>query len=740
MISYFYNTIRAGLCIIFIFTGFYTHITAQTAEQYLTFGKSKKEKGFYVESIQDFNKAIELNNEMEEAYYQRGEANFSAHRYQEAKHDFIKAIGLAPEQFMSQYYLGLTYNALEEYQLAKTYFAKCLESDRNHVNAYVGRAISHLHSNFPKQALMDCQKALELFPNHAMAISVRGLVSLKEGNEKLAIEDLKKAMQLDPNDPKLHVNIAQYYQQTLQTEKAIEAYSEAIKIDANHQEAFYNRAILKLDLNNYQEAFKDAQKVIYNNKRFFKAYIIRGIASFNMNDYPKFEYDFNIYFQNADSQEDHYFVAQKVYQYTHDKKILAEAEKWMAKVVQKESNFKNNLLYAEILFSLNKTTLALEIADNASTLAKKERVDATQSMQLARKIRKETEDQTPPVIRVITPIATTRGVIVVESSDKVTIIGEATDDSGIEKVLINGNPARLSADGKFDGIAVLQQGENTIKIEAYDKRGNMATKTIPVESKALIANNNGTDNQTPELQTGGKNRALFFATNDYDSWGDLINPIHDAKVIAKDMQDIYAFETVVLENLTKEEVILTIKKYAKLSYESNDQLFVFFAGHGQYDEILKEGYVVTKDSKFNDETNGSYIAHSNIRTYINSIPCKHIFLTMDVCFGGTFDPMLSRGQESNFSKNVMELINRKLTYTTRRYLTSGGKEYVPDGKPGQHSPFVRRFLEALRTEGGSDRILTIDEILIHVTGVNPTPHTGEFGNNQPGSDFLFIAK
>ncbi|MBZ4171027.1 hypothetical protein JYG45_24325, partial [Escherichia fergusonii] len=74
------------------------------------------------------------------------------------------------------------------------------------------------------------------------------------------------------------------------------------------------------------------------------------------------------------------------------------------------------------------------------------------------------------------------------------------------------------------------------------------------------------------------------------------------------------------------------------------------------------------------------------------------------------------------------------------YLTSGGKEYVPDGRPGQHSPFARKFLEALSTYGGADRILTYKEILGVVESVIPEPRYGEFGDNQPGSDFIFIGR
>jgi hypothetical protein len=83
---------------------------------------------------------------------------------------------------------------------------------------------------------------------------------------------------------------------------------------------------------------------------------------------------------------------------------------------------------------------------------------------------------------------------------------------------------------------------------------------------------------------------------------------------------------------------------------------------------------------------------------------------------------------------------RKLTYKTRKYLTSGGKEYVPDGRPGMNSPFARKFLEALRGRGGKDLILSLIELNSYVETLKPQPRMGEFGDNAPGSDFVFIAR
>ena len=118
---------------------------------------------------------------------------------------------------------------------------------------------------------------------------------------------------------------------------------------------------------------------------------------------------------------------------------------------------------------------------------------------------------------------------------------------------------------------------------------------------------------------------------------------------------------------------------------------------------------------------------------------------MDVCFGGTFDPQMAtaghRGAMEMYADiSREEFIKRKSRYKTRLYLTSGGKEYVPDGRSGFHSPFARRLIEALRKYGGEDGVLTTSEILQYVEKVDPQPRFGEFGDNEPGSDFILISK
>lgn len=237
--------------------------------------------------------------------------------------------------------------------------------------------------------------------------------------------------------------------------------------------------------------------------------------------------------------------------------------------------------------------------------------------------------------------------------------------------------------------------------------------------------------------------ALIFVTDQYDNWNQLVNPVFDGRTIANELRTAFGFNTELIENPTQEEVFLKLRQYAERKYEQLDQLFIFFAGHGFYDELTKEGFLVTRQSLQVDPGRQTYIPHSRLQTLINNNPCEHIFLVMDVCFGGTFD-------ESAASRNVedqiygepsqSEIIIRKLQYKTRKYLTSGGKEYVSDGVAGKHSPFAKQFIEALQSRGGNDGILTLSELMTFVEKLKTAPQSGRFGADKLGSEFVFVVK
>lgn len=238
-----------------------------------------------------------------------------------------------------------------------------------------------------------------------------------------------------------------------------------------------------------------------------------------------------------------------------------------------------------------------------------------------------------------------------------------------------------------------------------------------------------------------KDYALLFATDRYDYWDDLVNPIDDAYAIGKTLEDKYGFQVEIVENASLEEVWEKLREYNERKFGPQDQLMLFFAGHGHYDESFGEGYVVASNSLNNDKARTSYISHNRLRGVVDNIPCEHILLTMDVCFGGTLDPRIARNRAlKNYEVSVSDMLIRKFQKKTRKYLTSGGKEYVSDGIPGKHSPFANKMLQALKSEGGDDKVLTMSEIQALMENLAQVPRFGAFGADEALSDFVFIAR
>jgi uncharacterized caspase-like protein len=247
----------------------------------------------------------------------------------------------------------------------------------------------------------------------------------------------------------------------------------------------------------------------------------------------------------------------------------------------------------------------------------------------------------------------------------------------------------------------------------------------------------------------GKDYALFFATGTYADKGfaELANPVRDAETLAGTLAEKYGFERPeVVANPKYVQILETLKRYKERQYADGDQLFIFFAGHGVYDEDVRDGFLAAADS-LSDAVPGSgnLLQFSNLRAIADNIPCKHVFLVIDACFSGTFDLRVAQaesraGPDPDIKKPEQEYVQAKMRYRTRKFLTSGRKETVSDGLPGEHSPFARALLEMLRDYSDRGRLLTFRKMIADLVQARPEPCSGTFGHDDPGSDFIFLPR
>src|SRR3990170_8184975 len=98
----------------------------------------------------------------------------------------------------------------------------------------------------------------------------------------------------------------------------------------------------------------------------------------------------------------------------------------------------------------------------------------------------------------------------------------------------------------------LMEGENLVEVVAENMDGQ---KTIS-QRKIHI----GTTSLADAIKLDRTDYALVFATDQYDNWGDLVNPVFDSKTISNELKTSYGFKVEMIENATQELVLKKLRE------------------------------------------------------------------------------------------------------------------------------------------------------------------------------------
>ncbi len=362
---------------------------------------------------------------------------------------------------------------------------------------------------------------------------------------------------------------------------------------------------------------------------------------------------------------------------------------------------------------------------------------ATSTRPISRKKPTAKADRTPPTIRITAP-SIARGMKKIQQEKMVQVRGQATDESGIFEILVNGQEASLDADGSFWAEVKLRVGENRIAVKATDMKDNSASTAFTVVRETgakappvvVVAKT-----KEPDLDFG-EYHALFIAVEDYAdrSITDLDFPVKDAESFRKVLHEEYRFEPqniTFLKNPSRKEIFSELRSLKKLG--KNDNLLIFYAGHGYWDEDAKQGYWLPSNASRDDES--EWISNSDIKDRIRSIKSRHTLLISDACFaGGIFKTRTAFSDASVSIQKIYEMPSRKA-------ITSGNLKEVPD-----QSVFIEYLVKRLK--GNQEPYLYSEKLYVSlkegVTNNSANHQTPLFGVIQgagdDGGDFIFVRR
>jgi hypothetical protein len=241
-----------------------------------------------------------------------------------------------------------------------------------------------------------------------------------------------------------------------------------------------------------------------------------------------------------------------------------------------------------------------------------------------------------------------------------------------------------------------------------------------------------------EASQMGKYYGLFIGIEKYQDKNikSLDKPVQDARELRKVLTDLYSFElenTYLLENPNLKDILDKLKEISQKA-TPNDNVLIFYAGHGKADTKAGVGYWLPGDARNDDES--SFFSNSVLRDYINRIDSKHTLVVADACFSGA----LFTTRSTSSMSNAPNIIKKMYSDNSRRAFTSTALTEAVD-----NSVFLEYIIRELRR---NKDIYLAAENLYHAVkenvinhGVNQNPQYGAInGTKDAGGSFVFIRK
>jgi Caspase domain len=246
-----------------------------------------------------------------------------------------------------------------------------------------------------------------------------------------------------------------------------------------------------------------------------------------------------------------------------------------------------------------------------------------------------------------------------------------------------------------------------------------------------------TSTSTSPAATRARNLAVIFGNERYADFPALRTPLADTRAIAAVLEKDYGFTVRIVTNATRYQMLSALSQLRRDATEQ-DNVLVYYAGHGYLDDSTSRGYWLPIDAEHDNVAN--WLSTSDITDMLAGIQARHALILADSCFSGT----LLRSVGGAVAIDERNTLLRKLaSKRSRTIMTSGGLEPVIDGGGSGHSVFADAVLSALRgnrdsIEAGRLFMQVRDRIALRAS---QTPQYAPLRNaGHDGGDFIFVRK
>jgi len=335
-----------------------------------------------------------------------------------------------------------------------------------------------------------------------------------------------------------------------------------------------------------------------------------------------------------------------------------------------------------------------------------------------------------PDIQLLEPRTLKTGETFMTDQQSLTLVMKITNPADNMKVLVNNVEIEPTAAGDlYTHTFTNIKGSNSVYISLI--RDGKEIKDLAYS----ILYTEPVRNLSPFAVQEGKYYALIIANNSYKAESGMMNlqrPVQDATALREVLATRYTFDRtniMTLYDRSKLDVEVTLEELQK-KLLPEDNLLIFYAGHGIMDQESDLGYWLLSDATRSRVT---WLSNSNITDFIKACKARHILLIADACYSGSI--YTSRGMLDNASSAIVDLLKSK----SRKAITSGGTTEVVD-----ESIFAQVLVDKLKLNTEQYlRSLDLYNLIqkpVMANGVT-SPRWGPISNvGDDNGDFIFILR
>ena len=315
-----------------------------------------------------------------------------------------------------------------------------------------------------------------------------------------------------------------------------------------------------------------------------------------------------------------------------------------------------------------------------------------------------------PTITMLEPaLPPTRGLAVVSTRaglDGRPLVGRVNAPAGLLSLLVNERPQEFNDRYIFRTSMPVPQTGVEVDVTAIDNQGKQGELSFVLQPDMEA----GTP---PELAPAagpasgalkippidfGRYHALVIGNDRYPHLPRLDTAVADAEAIADLLSEKYGFEVTLLRNANRYQILSALNAY-RANLSSEDNLLIYYAGHGELDQLNQRGHWLPVDAEPDNTAN--WISNADITDILNAVAAKRVLVIADSCYSGALTRASLTRLETGLTESEWIARLRALEgKRSRTALTSGGLQPTLDSGGGQNSVFAKALLDVLAENDG----------------------------------------